>query len=294
MSAQLQTLAPPLAQPQRTTRRSIARRIRRSHATRLGLAMTLALVLLAVGAPLVATADPNALDSSEILVAPSSAHLFGTDDFGRDLFSRVLYGARISILVGITVALTTTLTGLLFGTLSGYYPRLDNPIMRMMDILMAFPAILLAIAIMTVLGPQLLNVIIALIIPFTPRAARVVRGEILRLRQQEFVQAARALGLSDGRIILRHLVPNSLTPLLVQQTFVVAVAILAEASLNFLGVGVPPTVPTLGATLADSRQFLRDAPWMSLFPGLFISLLVVGVNLLGDGLRDVLDPRVRL
>jgi peptide/nickel transport system permease protein len=194
----------------------------------------------------------------------------------------------------VTIALVTTLTGLLFGALAGYYPRLDNPIMRTMDVLMAFPGMLLAIGIMAILGQQTINIVLALMVPYTPRTARVVRGQILALRDQEFIQAARCLGLRDWRIIVRHLLPNVAAPLLIQQTFILAGAILAESGLSFLGVGVPPEVPTLGGILSDSRAYLRTAPWLSLYPGLLISLLVLGFNLLGDGLRDALDPRTRV
>ena len=275
-------------------RRLILRRLRRSGAAKLGLVITVGLVVLAAGAPLFTRADPTDMDSMSILKPPSRAHPLGTDDFGRDVFSRVLYGGRISILVGVVVAGVTTLTGVMFGALAAFYRRLDNLIMRGMDILMAFPEILLALGVVAILGPQVVNIMIALIIPFTPRPARVVRGVILALKQQEFVEAARTVGARDLRIITHHLLPNSLAPLLVQQTYILAIAILAESALNFLGVGVPPEVPTLGGILSDSRVHLRNAPWMSLFPGTFITLLVLGFNLLGDGLRDVLDPRMRL
>lgn len=249
---------------------------------------------MAAGAPLFTQADPTDMNSMSILKPPSRAHPLGTDDFGRDVLSRVLYGGRVSILVGVIVAGVTTLTGVIFGALAAFYRRLDNLIMRAMDVLMAFPEILLALGVVAILGPQLVNIMIALIITFTPRPARVVRGVILGLKQQEFVEAARTVGARDLRIITHHLLPNSLAPLLVQQTYILAIAILAESALNFLGVGVPPEVPTLGGILSDARVHLRNAPWMSLFPGTFITLLVLGFNLLGDGLRDVLDPRMRL
>jgi peptide/nickel transport system permease protein len=232
------------------------------------------LVILAAGAPLFTQADPTDMNSMSILKPPSRAHPLGTDDFGRDVLSRVLYGGRVSILVGVIVAGVTTLTGVIFGALAAFYRRLDNLIMRAMDVLMAFPEILLALGVVAILGPQLVN--------------------ILGLKQQEFVEAARTVGARDLRIITHHLLPNSLAPLLVQQTYILAIAILAESALNFLGVGVPPEVPTLGGILSDARVHLRNAPWMSLFPGTFITLLVLGFNLLGDGLRDVLDPRMRL
>lgn len=271
--------------------RSMLARLLDSRSAGVGLVIVLGLLVLALGAPWLTRAEPTAMDSMAILKSPSRAHLFGTDDFGRDLMARVLYGARVSILVGLLVAGLTTVTGLVIGVVTGFYPRIDNTVMRVMDLLMAFPTILLALGIMAILGPRLSNIIVALVIPYTPRTARVVRSVVLGLREQEFVEAARALGMPDLRVMLRHLLPNSLAPLLVQQTYVLALAILAESGLNFLGVGVPPDVATLGSILSDARTFLRNAPWMSLYPGVFISLLVLGFNLLGDGLRDVLDPQ---
>lgn len=273
---------------------SIAERLRRSRSIRLGFAVTIVIAVLSLGAPLFTDTDPNAMTMTAILQGPSAEYYFGTDDFGRDLFSRVLYGGRISILVGVLVSIITAITGITIGTLAGYYSKLDSPIMRVMDVFMAFPSILLAIGIMAILGPQLSNIIIALVVTYTPRTARLVRGELLSLKEQEFIRAARSIGMRDERIILRHLLPNIIGPLMVQQTFILAIAILAESGLNFLGVGVPPDVPTLGGILSDSRTFLRTAAWMAFFPGFFISLLVLGFNLLGDGLRDVLDPRTRL
>jgi peptide/nickel transport system permease protein len=280
-----------LAEPRRS-RRSLWRAMRRNRSVQIGLTLVASLSLLALLAPLLATHRPNEMQMTQILAPPSREHLLGTDDFGRDVFTRVLYGARLSIFIGLAVAACTTVIGLVLGTLSGYYRRLDNVIMRMMDVLMAFPGILLALGIMAILGPRLSNVIIALVVGFTPGTARLVRAEILALREREFAEAARALGGSDGRIIARHLVPNAMAPLLVQQTAVIAAAVLAESGLNFLGIGLPPDVPTLGGTLAASRSFLRDAYWMALFPGLVISVFVLGANLLGDGLRDIFDPHL--
>jgi peptide/nickel transport system permease protein len=275
------------------SRRSWMRTLSRSRSAMIGLVVIVILTLASLAAPLLTDTDPNTMESRSILEGPSREHPFGTDDFGRDVFSRVLCGGRLSIAVGVLVAGITSITGLILGTLAGYYRRLDNPIMRVMDILMAFPSILLAIGVMAILGPRFVNIVIALTIPYTPLAARVVRGEILQLRERDFAEAARAVGMSDFRIMVRHLIPNSMAPILVQQTFVLALAILAESGLNFLGVGVPPSVPTLGSILSDARTFLRDAYWMALFPGLFISLLVLGFNILGDGLRDILDKHMR-
>jgi peptide/nickel transport system permease protein len=252
------------------------RRFLRNVTGMVGLLLVLVVAVASLGAPWFTRTDPTAMDTSIILQTPSRVHPFGVDDLGRDVFSRVLYGGRISILVGVSVALATTVGGVLFGVLAGFYPRLDNPIMRIMDIVMAFPAILLALGIVAILGPQLANIIIALSIPYTPRSA------------------ARSIGVHNWRIILRHLLPNFLAPLMVQQTYVLAIAILEEAELTFLGVGVPPSVPTLGGIISDARTQLRVAPWLPLYPGLTISALVLGFNLLGDGLRDVLDPRMKL
>jgi len=275
-------------------RRKTLNRLLRSRTLMIGLFITLALVVLSVGAPLFTHVDPTDMNMSMIMKPPSAQHPFGTDAFGRDLFSWVLYGGRISLLVGLSVAAVTTITGVVLGSLAGYYPRLDSVIMRAMDVLMAFPEILLALGIVAILGPRISNIIIALLITYTPRPARVLRGAFLSLKCEQFVDAARSVGVRDVRIILRHLLPNCVAPLLVQQTYILAIAILAEAGLSFLGVGVPPSFPSLGGALADARAQIRYAPWMSLYPGLYISLLVLGVNLLGDGLRDVLDPRMKV
>lgn len=269
-------------------------RFRRSINGIIGLVMVIVIVGLSAFAPLLAINDPNIMDTSVILESPSASHPFGTDDLGRDVFSRVLYGGRISILVALIVGGITSVLGLAFGMLSGFYQRLDNPIMRVMDLVMAFPSIILALAIVAILGPRFVNIVLALIVPYTPLAARVVRGTILQLKRKEFVLAARASGASDFRIMVRYLLPNTLPQLLVQETYIVAISILAVAYLSFLGVGVPPTTPTLGAIISDARPYLRNAPWLSLFPGLAISILVLGINLLGDGLRDTLDPRMRM
>ena len=258
-----------------------------------GLTIFVIMTVLHVGAPLFVDIAPSEMNVKAILQPPSAEHPFGTDQFGRDLLSRVLYGGRISLLVASTVTIVTTLTGVTIGAITGYYPRLDNPIMRVMDFMMAFPMMLLAIAIVALLGPQLLNVLIAVIIPVTPWTARVVRGTILSLREQDFVTAAKAVGVRDLRVIMRHLLPNAMPTLLVRQTYVFGITILIEGALNFLGVGVQPEIPTLGSVVSEGRRFLRDKPWMSFYAGIFIGLLVLGINLLGDGLRDVLDPRMR-
>jgi peptide/nickel transport system permease protein len=272
----------------------VSRRLSRSVPGMVGLFLIVVMLILSIGAPLFTDMDPATMDTSAILQAPSEAHRFGTDDLGRDVLSRVLYGGRVSIFVGVVVAGTVAITGVVFGILSGVYRRLDSPIMRTMDMVMAFPAIMLALGVVAILGPQLSNIIIALVIAYTPTTARVVRSSILQLKGMDFIVGARSIGAGDLRIMRHHLLPNSMAPLLVQVTYILGIAILAEAALTFLGVGVPPDVPTLGGIIADARVNLRYAPWLSLYPGLAISALVLGFNLLGDAMRDVLDPRMKM
>lgn len=236
--------------------------------------------------------DPLAMDVLAILEPPSRAHPFGTDDFGRDILSRVLHGTRMSLAIGASVLVATSVMGTLFGLLAGYFKRLDNTIMRAMDALMAFPAILLALTIMAVLGPRTENVVIALSLVYAPRTARVVRSAVLAVRELDYVEAARALGASHWRVMRHHVLPNCIAPLIVQGTFVFGYAILGEAALSFIGVGTLPPAPSLGNILSDARPMLREAPWMALFPGGTIALTILGLNLLGDGLRDLLDPRI--
>ena len=270
------------------------RRFVRNVSGMVGLAILLVMVVLFLGAPLFTHADPTAMVVPDILKAPSAEHLFGTDYLGRDLFSRVLYGGRTSLLVATVVTVVTSLTGVAIGALAGYYPRLDMLIMRSMDILMSLPTMMLAMAVVAVLGSGLYSVMIALTIPITPRTAQVVRGVILSLKYRDYVTAARSVGVRDWRILTRHLLPNVLPTLLVRQTYVFGISILAEGGLNFLGIGAQPEVPTLGAIVADGRRYLQNMPWISLCAGLAIALLVLGINFLGDGLRDTLDPRMKV
>ncbi|HEX9820342.1 MAG TPA: ABC transporter permease [Methylomirabilota bacterium] len=237
--------------------------------------------------------DPAHMEVAGRLAAPSRAHWFGTDDVGRDVWSRVVYGARLSLLVGVAVVGLSFLVGMVCGLVAGYYRSLDNAVMRVMDGLMAFPAIVLAIALMAALGPSVINVIVAIAVVYSPRVARVVRGSVLVIRETSYVEAARALGVADPMLIGRHILPNCLSPVIVQGSFVFAAAVLTEAALSFLGVGVPPYVPSWGVILAEGRLYIQQAPWLVLYPGVAIMLTIFGLNLFGDGLRDLLDPKIR-
>lgn len=252
-----------------------------------------AMVFLAVAGPAISPFDPNENNFRERFESPSLKHLFGTDAYGRDLFSRVLSGTGLSLRIGLFVVIFNGILGTIVGASAGYFRRLDNPLMRVMDGLMAFPGILLAIALAAALGPSEFNAVLALTIAYAPRTARVVRASVLVVREMEYVEAARAVGAKHLRILVRHILPNCLSPLIVQLTFIFAVAIIAEAVLSFIGVGPPPPAPTLGNVIAEGRNYIPEAPWISIFPGIVISLAVLGLNLLGDGLRDILDPRMR-
>jgi len=272
---------------------SLSRRLAGQAAPMAGLLVVLLAVLCSVFAPLLTHYDPLKLSILDRLRAPSRIHLFGTDDFGRDVFSLVLYGGRASLLVGGLVMILTSIIGVVFGVLAGFYKALDNLVMRIMDGLMAFPAIVLAIALMAALGPRLSNVIIALSIVYMPRTARLIRSTVVVIRELQYVEAAQALGAQGSRILWRHVLPNTVAPLLVQATFMFAYAVLAEAALSFLGVGAPPYIPTWGNIISTGRLYIQDAPWIIWFPGVAIILVGLGLNLLGDGLRDLLDPRLR-
>ncbi|MDR7419844.1 MAG: ABC transporter permease [Armatimonadota bacterium] len=263
---------------------------------KLGMAGALVLLLIAaaaVAAPVLATTSPTRLSIQQRLSPPSGTHYFGTDHLGRDVFSRILHGGRTSLWVGGLVAIASAASGLVLGLTAGYFPRLDAALMRVMDGMMAFPAILLALAIVAATGPSAVNVVLALTLVYTPRIARVARAAVLTVRHLEYVQAIEALGGHPTRILARHIFPNTLAPVLVQVSITFAYAILAEAGLSFLGVGPSPVEPTWGNILAEGRQYLHNAPWITLFPGVAISLTVLGINLMGDALRDALDPRLR-
>jgi peptide/nickel transport system permease protein len=266
--------------------------LRRHPTVVLGIAIMATMLLLALLAPWLGTVDPLSLDPVQRLKPPSEAHWFGTDSFGRDLYSRTIYGSRISLIVGVSVATLSTLLGLVIGLLAGYNRIVDAVVMRVMDGMMAVPSILLAIALIALTKASVTNVILAITIPEVPRVVRLVRSVVLTIREQPYIEAALASGTSLPRIFSRHLLPNTLAPLIVQATYIFASAVLIEAGLSFVGAGTPPEVPSWGNIMAEGRTFFLISTYMILFPGLFLALTVLAVNLLGDGLRDLLDPRI--
>lgn len=259
-----------------------------------GLGIVLFFIIVAIIAPLIAPytyQDQNLIDR---LQPPSSKHWFGTDDFGRDIYSRILYGARISLWVGFFSVLGSVILGTLLGIVSGYYGRwVDAIISRIFDIMLAFPSILLAIAVVAILGPSLQNALIAIAVINIPNFGRLVRSKVLSVKQEEYIMAARAVGMKDSRILFRHILPNSISPVIVQATLAIATAIIEAAALGFLGLGAQAPTPEWGKMLADSKEYLVQAPWTLFFPGIAIMLTVLGFNLMGDGLRDVLDPKMK-
>jgi len=262
--------------------------------TRVGALIVFVAALAALAGPLLVGVDPAAQDLAQRLDGPSWAHWFGLDELGRDIFSRVLAGARISLIVGVVVVSVSSAAGTLVGSVAGYFGgHVDEAISRIIDILLAFPGLLLAIAVVAVLGPSLTNVVFALSLIGWVGYARLVRGQVLRAREFEFVQAARALGATTPRILIRHVIPTALPAVMVQATLGLGGAILSEASLSFLGLGVQPPTPSWGTMLNAGRTHLLDAPHLTIFPGLAIAVLVLGFNFLGDGLRDALDPATR-
>ena len=272
----------------------LARKLWAHRSFRLGLIVLVLLVLAAVIGPWLRGIEPTAMQMRFRFQPPSARFPFGTDGYGRDVLARVLHGARLSLWVGLAVALLSGAVGTAIGVVAGQFRRLDSPLMRCMDALMAFPAIILAIGISAALGPQAASVIVALGVAYVPRTARIVRAAVLVIREAEFIEAARVAGAGPLRINARHLLPNCLGPLVVQLTFVFAYAILAEATVSFLGIGPPPPTPSWGNIIAEGRDYSVEAWWVMLFPGLAISLAALSMNLLGDGLRDVLDPRLKV
>ncbi|MFD1781007.1 ABC transporter permease [Fredinandcohnia salidurans] len=251
-------------------------------------------IFIALFAPLLAPYDPFAIELDNKLVPPSSDHWMGTDDKGRDILSRILYGSRLSMGIGFAAVLFGSFFGIIFGLVAGYYGKwIDSIIMRIMDVMLAFPGILLALAIISALGPSMINVTIAVGAYSVPLFARIVRGSTLEVKRLEFIDAIRSLGANDGTIIFKHILPNILSPIIVQGTLRIATAILSAAGLSFLGLGAQPPSPEWGTMLSSGRDFLFSAPYIAIFPGMAIAILVLGFNIFGDGLRDAFDPRMK-
>ena len=259
-----------------------------------GIVMLVLMALMAILAPVLFTEDPKKLDPPSRFQEPFTESWFGNDNLGRDVYSRTIYGSRVSLSVAAATAVGAMIIGLFLGLMSGYFRKLDLVIMRVVDAMMAIPTILLGMALIAMLsGGSIQNVIFVLIITQAPVAARIVRSSVLELREQAYIEASRAVGSSAFRIITRHIIPNALAPMIVQATFIAAAAVLVEAALSFLGAGVPPEVPSWGGMMAAASSYLSRAIWMLLFPGVFLTLTVLAISLTGDGLRDVLDPRLR-
>ncbi len=315
--AHAQQLAPPVTTAaamdeisiqRRTPRQEAWRRFKRNDLALVGATIALLLIIVALLAPLLAPYDPTATAIREKLMPPSAAHPFGTDTLGRDVLSRIIYGSRVSLQVGLAAIAVAVAIGVPLGAVSGYWSgsKIDEVIMRVMDLLIAFPTLLLAIAVMGALGvkpvhigpfelPNIFKVIVVIGITLIPRFARVMRSSVLREREMQYVQAAECVGQSDTRILISEIGPNAVAPIIVQASYYLAIAILVEASLSFLGIGVQPPTPTWGSMLSESRSYLISGQWWySVFPGLAILITMIAFNLLGDGLRDALDPRVRV
>ncbi|MBT2727602.1 ABC transporter permease [Bacillus sp. ISL-75] len=259
-----------------------------------GLGIVVFFIIIAIIAPIIAPYSFKDQVLADRMLPPSSEHWFGTDDFGRDIFSRIVYGARISLWVGFFSVLGSVVAGTLLGIVAGYYGRwVDAIISRIFDIMLAFPSILLAIAVVSILGPSLQNALIAIAVINIPNFGRLVRSKVLSVKQEEYIMAARAVGMKDSRILLRHILPNSISPVIVQATLAIATAIIEAAALGFLGMGAQAPTPEWGKMLADSKNYITQAPWTLFFPGVAIMLTVLGFNLMGDGLRDILDPKMK-
>jgi peptide/nickel transport system permease protein len=275
----------------RTSSRSAFAWARRNKTIVGGALILIALVAVALLAPWLA-GDPLQFEPTNRLKRPSEQFWFGTDQLGRDVYSRVIYGSRISLIIGFSVAVLATVVGLIVGVLCGFYKRVDTVLMRLMDGMMAIPAILLAIALITLMKAGLVIVIIAISIPEIPRVARLVRSVVLAVRSRPYIEAAISSGTRNFRIMVRHILPNTVAPLIVQATYVCASAILTEAGLSFLGAGTPPEIPSWGNIISTGRTFFQISPWIIFFPGVLLAITVLAINLVGDGLRDTLDPRI--
>jgi peptide/nickel transport system permease protein len=281
--------------PTRSPMKMMTNRFKKNKRAMVGLWMVSLFIVVAIFAPLIAPYDPIEQNMQIMLEKPSIKHPFGTDEFGRDLLSRIIYGAQISLAIGTIGVLIAVVFGVALGTIAGYFGGwIDHIIMRIMDIFMAFPSFLLALAIVSVLGPGMVNVMIAIGIFSIPNFSRIARSSVISIKNKEFIEATRAMGGTDTRIIIKHLIPNSISPIIVLSTMRIATAIITAAGLSFLGMGAQPPTPEWGAMLSTGREYLRVAPHVSTIPGLAIMFLVLGFNMLGDGLRDALDPKMKL
>ena len=259
----------------------------------IGSILILIVLTFAIFAPIITKFDPIKIDTDNSLQPVSYIHYFGTDELGRDVFSRVIHGSRISLYVGFFAAIISGIIGMVLGLFAGYYQKFDNVLSRFVDGLLVFPGLIMAILIVAALGPSINNVIIAMVTLYTPQIIRVVRGSVVSIKNEDYIDAVRVVGASDMRILFIHILPNSLAPLIVQVTFGFAWAILVEAGISFLGLGMPPPNPSWGNIISDGRNFVYTAPWIMFFPGIAISLAVMGLNFIGDGLRDLTDSRIR-
>ena len=290
----MNTQTPQTTHKKRSGIMEVWHRLKRSPMAVIGLVLIVILFLMAIFAHAITPFSYSKQNLMHAFEPPSSKYIFGTDEFGRDIFSRIVYGARISLQVGFIAVGISMFIGGFLGALAGYYGgKIDNVIMRIMDVLLSIPSILLAIAIAASLGPGLFNLMIAVGISAIPNYARIVRGSVLSIRGQEFVEAAKAVGSSDLRIIFKHIIPNCTAPIIVQATLGVATAILTAAGLSFIGLGIQPPIPEWGAMLSSGRSYIRDYPYMTLFPGLAIMITILALNFVGDGLRDALDPKLK-
>lgn len=257
-----------------------------------GIVIVLTAIFIAVFCPIITKYDPLLVNVKERITAPTGQHKLGTDEMGRDVLSRMFFGVRASMIIGVSVAIISTMAGIIVGVIAGYYNKVDNVLMRILDGVMAFPSIIIAIALAGILGTGKINIIIALSVAYFPTMARIVRSSVLSLRDIEYVQSIKVLGASDAYIIIHHIIPNIISPIIVQMTFIFALAVFDEAALSYLGVGIRAPEPSLGGMVSDARKYMSVAPWTILYPGLMIAYIVLGLNLLGDGLRDYFDPKL--
>ncbi|MFD1413279.1 nickel transporter permease [Oceanobacillus jeddahense] len=281
--------------PTRSLFKLAANRFKKNKRAIIGLWIVVFFIILAIFAPLIAPYDPIEQNMAVMLESPSLEHLLGTDEFGRDILSRILYGAQISLAIGVVGVFIAVIIGVILGTISGYFGGfIDNLIMRIMDIFMAFPSFLLALAIVSVLGPGMINVMIAIGIFSIPNFSRISRSAVISIKNMEYIEATKAMGGHDFRIIIKHVIPNCISPIIVIASMQIATAIITAAGLSFLGMGAQPPTPEWGAMLSSGREYLRVAPHVSTIPGLAIMFLVLGFNMLGDGIRDALDPKMKV